>query len=287
MSKTITLATYRDRILGVVDYVWKHIDRDVDVNTLAEVAHFSPYHFHRIYREMMHETVNSTVRRLRLHYAARELLRSDLSVESVARKLGYGSGEAFSRAFSKQYDETPTVYRRRREAELPSPLHVPDLRTYPMNFSVETLQVEPIHLGALPHLGDYLEIGAVFERVFVTAASKQLLGPHTRSIGIYYDDPFNAEDRDALRSHACISASPEQAKAAGLETLKVGGHEYAVMTFVGPYAELEKAYRWFYGEWLPNSGRELADEPPFEEYLNDPKQVVPSELRTKIYLPLA
>lgn len=287
MSKAITLAMYRDRILGVVDYLWKHIEREVDVNTLADIAHFSPYHFHRIYREMMHETVNATVRRLRLHYAACELLRSDMSVDSIARKLGYGSGEAFSRAFSKQYDETPSAYRRRREAELPTPLRVPDLRTYPMNYSVELQQIEAIQLGALPHLGDYLEIGAVFEKIYVTAGAKQLLGPQTRSIGIYYDDPFECENHDILRSHAGITATPEQAKDAGLESISIGGREHAVMTFTGPYAELEQAYRWFYGEWLPNSGRELADSPPFEEYMNDPKQVPPSELVTKIYLPLA
>jgi AraC family transcriptional regulator len=46
------------------------------------------------------------------------------------------------------------------------------------------------------------------------------------------------------------------------------------------------AYDWLYGQWLPSSGREAADAPVFEDYLNSPRDTLPTELRTDIYLPL-
>jgi AraC family transcriptional regulator len=49
---------------------------------------------------------------------------------------------------------------------------------------------------------------------------------------------------------------------------------------------MKAAYDWLYGEWLPQSGREPADAPAFEEYLNDPRSTPAPELRTNIYLPL-
>lgn len=286
MNKTLTLANYRDRVLTVVDYIWRNIERDVELNTLADVAHFSPYHFHRIYREMMHETVSTTVRRLRLHYAACQLLRTNNSVEAIAGTLGYGSGEAFSRAFSRAYDMTPSAYRQQRSPLPEASMALPNKRLYTMNHAIEITAFNKVELGGLPHQGDYLDIGAVFEKVFVSAGSKQFVDDKSRSFGIYYDDPCS-KDKSALRSHACVTLTAQQAKEAGLEFLTLESGKHAVLTFKGPYSELEQAYEWFYGEWVPKSGYQLADRPPFEEYVNDPKTVPPSELITKIYLPLA
>jgi AraC family transcriptional regulator len=60
----------------------------------------------------------------------------------------------------------------------------------------------------------------------------------------------------------------------------------AVLVFKGPYAELEAAYTWLYRDWLPNSGEEPADQPPREDYLNDPKALPPAEWLTAVMIPL-
>lgn len=285
MNKTLTLANYRSRVLCVVDYLWRNIERDVDLNTLADIAHFSPYHFHRIYRETMHETVSATVRRLRLHYAACQLLRSHDAIETIATQLGYGSGEAFSRAFRRAYELSPSAYRQQRSTPFEPNINLPNKRPYTMKHTIEIIDCDDIQLGGLAHQGDYLNIGIAFEKVCIAAGSLQLLNETTRSFGIYYDDPAS-KDAAELRSHACITLTPEQAAAAKLEPLTLAGGKHAVLTFKGPYSELEQVYTEFYGEWVPKSGYPLANRPPFEEYLNDPKTVPPTELLTKIYLPL-
>ena len=72
-----------------------------------------------------------------------------------------------------------------------------------------------------------------------------------------------------------------------LRLLTIPGGRHAVLLHVGPYAELHRAYTWLYREWLPASGDEPADASCVEEYLNNPRLVPPSELRTEIWLPLA
>ena len=67
--------TYASRIQRVVDHLAEHLDDPLDLESLARVAHFSPYHFHRIYRGILGETVHDTVRRLRLQRAAIDLPR--------------------------------------------------------------------------------------------------------------------------------------------------------------------------------------------------------------------
>ncbi len=54
----------------------------------------------------------------------------------------------------------------------------------------------------------------------------------------------------------------------------------------GPYAELGAAYDWLFGVWLPGSGREAADRPCYEIYLNTPMDAEPKDLITDIYVPL-
>ena len=61
---------YRRRILKVMDHLRAHLDEALSFERLAEIACFSPFHFHRIYRGMVGETVADTVRRLRLLRAA-------------------------------------------------------------------------------------------------------------------------------------------------------------------------------------------------------------------------
>jgi AraC family transcriptional regulator len=107
MKKT-TSANYRQRLTVVIDYIHDNINGALDVNTLADVAFMSPYHFHRIYRELMQETVNATVRRLRLQKAAIDLIRTDQSIQTIAQGISYGSVEAFTRAFSKQFCVSPS-----------------------------------------------------------------------------------------------------------------------------------------------------------------------------------
>jgi AraC family transcriptional regulator len=68
----------------------------------------------------------------------------------------------------------------------------------------------------------------------------------------------------------------------GIEVLSLPAGRCASLVFQGPYAELEKAYSYLFGQWLPNSGEEMADFPAFEEYLNDPKTTPVSELLTRI-----
>ena len=70
-SAARTVEDYADRVERVHAYLAEHLDRDVDLDHLAGIACFSPFHFHRIYHALQGETVAESVRRMRLHRAAR------------------------------------------------------------------------------------------------------------------------------------------------------------------------------------------------------------------------
>ena len=64
--KQDTLQDYQERMLRVLIYIQNHLDHGPTLNELAELAHFSPFHFHRIFRGMVGESLKAYVRRLRL-----------------------------------------------------------------------------------------------------------------------------------------------------------------------------------------------------------------------------
>src|SRR5215510_7392392 len=120
MNERTAAAAYADRLERVFTWLATHLDDAIDLARLADVAALSPYHFHRVYRAVQGETVTDTVRRLRLHRAAVELITGELPVARIATRAGYGSQEAFTRAFKAAYAVPPARY---RASFVPAPAH--------------------------------------------------------------------------------------------------------------------------------------------------------------------
>lgn len=106
IMKTKTQQEYEERILRVLIHIQTHLDHALDLAELASLAHFSPYHFHRIFRGMVGEPVKEHIRRLRLERAAFHLKATNQPVTQVAFDAGYETHEAFTRAFRAMFDES-------------------------------------------------------------------------------------------------------------------------------------------------------------------------------------
>ena len=285
--KTLTRESYARRIERVVDYLIDHLDGDVDLHRLAEEAFLSPYHFHRVYHAMTGETVAESVRRLRLHRAAVKLISSDIAIAVLSKEAGYGSVQVFNRAFREGYGTPPAAYREKQaRAQLRNPSTRTSLSTEENSmYQVTIRDVKPCRIAALRPQGEYMNIGNAFERLNVWAAGQGVLDDKVRWFGIYYDDPA-ATPTAQLKSDACLAIAEGVAPPAEYRVTHTPGGRCAMLVYTGPYSDLEKPYKWLFGDWLPKSGEEPDDQPCFEEYLNDARSVVPAELLTAIYVPL-
>jgi AraC family transcriptional regulator len=270
---------YLTRLERVINHISGHLDEDLDLERLSRVACWAPQHFHRIYHAIQGETARDTVRRLRLHRAALDLLAGELPLERIARRAGYGSQAAFTRAFRSSYGLPPGRYQGGAAATRLLMKRSQDM------YQVEIIDSPRIHVASLPHRGDYNEINKTFDRLIGLAAAADLLRPAARSFGIYRDDP-SATPVAALRSEACVEAPEGWPGRDELRASDIAAGRYARIEHLGAYAELQRAYAWIYGTWLPASGEEVDDRPCVEEYLNDPRQVPAHELRTTVWLPL-
>ncbi|RZF31081.1 AraC family transcriptional regulator [Paraburkholderia sp. UYCP14C] len=292
MNESDHRARYETRLARVLDHIYDHLDDPLDIGRLAEIACLSPYHWHRIYQAMYGETVAMTVRRLRLHRAAGFLANSSMPIALIAERSGYSSLQSFSRTFRAVFGVPPAQYRKQgTQSRFRPALSGEDQMTTIREVVIR--YVEPMEILSVDHVGPYMQIGKAFDALFGWLAKHNLLAAQMRMIGVYFDDAGVVEEQ-ALRSKAgVLLPGPVMAEVAsavamdgGVSVTRIRGGEYAVLRHVGPYSDMRAAYEWLYGTWLVQSGREAADAPVFEEYLNSPKETAPAELITEICLPL-
>lgn len=282
MHKQVTQTSYRERLNRVVDYVHGHMDEELSFDKLAEIACLSPYHWSRIYAAMQGETITASIRRLRLQLAADRLANSDTAVDLIARKAGYGSIEAFGRAFKDMFDLAPATY---REKGSHAAFKRAEVNVASSDFLVEIVTLQPRRCAGIDHSGSYLQIDHAMGRLFGELAARDMIPANPQMIGLFFDDPDLGPEED-LRSRALLPvASSTAIEAPMVETILDGG-AHARLSYTGPYADMRSAYRWLLGTWLPASGYEPGNAPIFEVYLNDPREVPQSQLRTDIHLPL-
>lgn len=272
--------TYEKRLKRVTDHIHAHLDDALDLESLADIACMSAYHWHRIYRAVLGETPAMTVKRLRLHRAAGELVTTMRPIAEIAKANGYANLQSFTRIFRADYGLPPAAYRKQGKhlARLPTPGSGDETM-----YDVEIKTLPGKQAAGIDHSGSYMEINKAFTELFSRLAAANRLADVRQMFGIYLDDPETVPV-EQLRSAACAvlaSAVPD-----GLKPFSTAGGDYAVLTHKGPYANLQQAYRWLYGTWLKASGREVRDEPLFEVYVNNPREVPASELVTEICLPL-
>lgn len=277
---------------AVVEYIDQHLDGQLDLATLASVAHFSPFHFHRLFQALMGEALGDYVRRRRLEFAALRLLtHPQLPVLGVALAVGFGSAESFTRAFRAMFGMAPTQWRKSKKGQVPSkpgkvaskPGKVASkpgqtsahgsnqhgnssLQEKPMN--VVLVDREPVHIAYHRLTGPYgPEIGRFWrETVAPWMVTNNLIGRERYGIGL--DDPgVTAPER--CRYDAGV-ASPQGEVLSGNPHRKVvPGGRYAAMKYEGNGAGLPEAWMSLLRHWLPKSGLQLDARPFFEHYPSD------------------
>ena len=296
--RTATLNDYKRRLLRVLVHIQAHLDEALTLEDLAGLACFSPFHFHRIFKGMVGESVQGHVRRLRLERAASRLRLSAHPVVRIALDAGYESHEAFTRSFRAAFGRSPSQFRSaRRNRPLPaapSGLHYAEGKpaqhfkiTQPGGKGMEVNIVErkPVRVAFMRHVGPYSEVGETWDKLLPLLGKEGLLGGDVEMIGLCHDDP-EVTPPGRLRYDVRVSVDASFAPVADIGVQVIPGGEYAMTTHFGPYHKLGETYTKLLGQWLPRSGRELRDSACFEVYLNDPQSTAPEELLTDVYAPL-
>src|SRR5918912_687037 len=98
-------------VLRAKDRIDARYHDELDVATLARIAHVSPAHFTREFRRAFGETPHQYLLTRRLERAAALLRGTDLSVADICLAVGLRSIGSFTTSFRRVYGMSPTQYR--------------------------------------------------------------------------------------------------------------------------------------------------------------------------------
>ena len=283
-----TILHHRERLNDVLLHIQENLDAPLTVETLASVAGFSPFYFHRIFAAYLRETTSDYVRRIRLDWAARRLIFSTEPVTQIALASGYETPAAFSRAFKKRFQVSPRAFRKLRRPNL-----------YPNNWEPLLLQPEfrqrPNHeLVYIP----CVDADADSEAVWTTLT--QHTGIAARG-GTSLFDPLEppsyvqvCRDRpndggtagDKMRVDVGIlldeNTSVQPREPVGVQHLP--GGVYAVFHHHG--RRREAMWQAIYKSWLPQSDIRLRDAPPYAESAAPPGPARSQDQSIAFYVPI-
>lgn len=284
--KPDTRQDYEERLLRVLVHIERHLDQPTTLEDLAVVAHFSPFHFHRIFRGMVGESVQAYQRRLRLERAAGRLNQTSDAVIQIALAAGFESHAAFSRAFKNQLGSSPSAWRQSDQEFHPTEPG----QCFVGNQGAKTMDVkivreDGVRVAFVRHTGPYDQCGPAWDKLCTHLGAAGLLGGSPRFIGVSYDDP-EVTAPDKIRYDACLEVDENFQPIGGIGVQVLPGGTFARTTHFGPYENLNQSYAALLGQWLPGSGRRCLVEPTREVYFNSPENTEPEDLVTDIYLPL-
>lgn len=284
-----SLSEYASRMHRVVEYIDQHLDQSLDLVALAKVAHFSPFHFHRLFSAWMGETLGDYLRRRRLEVAAIRLVsQPHMTILQTALSVGFGSAEAFTRAFKARFSCSPTVWRQQQASPLftNSNLSQVDRKISQMHkhisleheishkleleiiMQVKLVNRQPVTINYLRHIGPYgASISRFWQDTYYPWAVMNNLLEQPR-YGISHDDP-SITAPEQCRYDACAEVPSDFVGAGNAFTTTIPGGRYAALSFKGTDEQISAAWVALLREWLPSSGLQLDARPCFEYYPKD------------------
>jgi AraC family transcriptional regulator len=247
-------------------FIESHFAQTLTLDDIAQCGCVSRFHLARAFEAATGFPVMRYVRARRLSEAARRLASGAPDILAVALDTGYGSHEAFTRAFREQFGVTPEALRARG--------HLDNL-----------VIVEPIKMDA--SLLDHLEpprfedrkpflVAGLSERYACDTSTAipsqwQRFGPHFGKVpaqmgNVAYGVCYNADEAGNFDYLCGVEVSDFSTLPAELNRLRIAEQRYAVFTHREHISTIRRTMNTIWNQWLPPSGHVPADAPLFERY---------------------
>jgi AraC family transcriptional regulator len=278
----------------VVDYIQDHLADPLDLEQLSAVACFSSFHFHRLFRAWMGETLQTFVHRLRLEKAAQLLIFDRYrSISDIAAECGFSGSGTFARAFRQAFGAPASEWRKRKICEAGEGVFSGFLKAEkPMTkiaLQVRVKRLAPETIAYIRHIGPYKGDTTLFRRLFgqlfAWAGPRGLMMPEPRYLSLFQDNP-NLTPAARQRLEVALVVPPRTAPGGEVGVRLMEGGLYAtarVRVLLEDYAAQWDA---LVRDWLPGSGYQPDQRPAMEFYLNDPDTDPEGRYDVEICLPV-
>lgn len=278
-------ADYLNRINRVFEFIDENLDADLSLNKISEIAFFSPFHFHRIFKFITGETLNEYVNRQKIEQSALAVLHKNLTISEIAHRYGFNDISSFSRAFKKYFGTSPTKFKLQNpnrhskicQLESKNGQEYPNYEKYiciinnlkrwiKMNAKIEIKEMPNMNLAYVSSIG-IQNLESAYQKLIKWATPQGLMNMQTKIVRIYHDS-FKVTEANKVRMSASILLNkPVDVNAEiGLTSIQKG--KFIVGSFEIGLNEFEQSWTGLF-LWMNENGYKSVDKKPFEIYHNN------------------
>ncbi len=253
-----------------IEYIFEHIDEKLTVDEVAQYCHMSKYHFSRLFKQEVGESLYSFIKHNRIALSAVNLkVNKEKSVTDIGLDCGY-SASNYATVFKEQMKQSPIQFRQERcwnDGKVPHPFldvgfdYLKSFEEYAKNITITQLPERKIYYRRF--IGSYYELKKHW--IQFMADMEKYVTEETLWIERSYSDPDIMElDRCICDVGMTVNGDLEKSlnnddleKTHNMSTSILLGGKYAVYRFSGHRKEIYTDYQGLFTVWLPQSGYEL------------------------------
>ena len=214
---------YKKRIVKTIQYIDENLDADLSLEKIAEISAYSPFHFHRIFKLITGETLQTYITRKKIEKSAFFLaINKQVEIKEIYLDFGFSNHSVFSKTFKKYYGMPPSEFRKTAPEAFHKILQTQSkngqidtvfsqyictienlLNWTTMNLKIEVKQMPEMNLAAVMSLG-IAQVEPSYNVLIDWAKSKNLFPRENVKMISVYHDSFKVTPPDKVRIHACI-----------------------------------------------------------------------------------
>jgi len=273
----------------VMNYIYKYIDTNINIDELCLHLKISKYHLHRIFKEEFGKNIYESIKAIRLEKAANLLITNRYStITDISKMTGYSSQTSFIRAFKQRFSMTPKEWRNGGYKEYSNKIVE---KASNSSEDIDFSDIEPT-IVKMPEIKGYYIRHKGYNKTIKQTWQKLQTWLYTNDIkefkqmALHHDNPIITSLEECQYIAIAVLENDENLKDLSLPSLVIPKGIYAKFSVSGKYGDVIKLIQWVYHTWLIKSGYETTTNPSYTIYernhfLNDNQEFI-----LDFYLPI-
>jgi len=248
--KKNTKDDHNQRINEILFQIHFDISQEHSVESLSKSASMSPFHFNRVFKKIVGESVHAYIRRVRLEHCANALLfNPNSTINEIFSEVGFVSNSSFTHAFKEYFGSTPSKWR-----EIDRPLHINQdiAKINPLHVEIDYIPQKRV--AYIRHRGYNRSIKEAWQRMEEWTLQNGLDFSKQPMIGLHHSNP-NIVKKEDCHYVACLELEDdfEYFRGGEIGVMEIPRMFCAKFRLSGKYGDLMKYMDYIYYDWLPNS----------------------------------